>query len=86
MALIFPKSTDKYVRIGALVVGALVLGGAAFALYVGHPEVQRTGYMPAQPVPYSHKLHAGNMGMDCYYCHNTVFKAGLPRFRPRRPA
>ena len=37
MALIFPKSTDKYVRIGALIVGALALGGGAFALYVSNP-------------------------------------------------
>ncbi|MGE5648189.1 MAG: cytochrome c3 family protein [Acidobacteriota bacterium] len=30
------------------------------------------GYEPVQPVPYSHKLHAGNLGMDCRYCHSTV--------------
>jgi hypothetical protein len=30
------------------------------------------GYQPVQPVPYSHKLHAGNLGIDCRYCHSTV--------------
>lgn len=25
-----------------------------------------------QPVPYSHKLHAGDLGIDCRYCHSTV--------------
>jgi hypothetical protein len=76
MALIFPKSTDKYVRIGAAIVGAMVLGGAAFALYVSNPWVLKTGYQPVQPVPYSHKLHAGDLGMDCYYCHYTANKSG----------
>jgi menaquinone reductase, multiheme cytochrome c subunit len=76
MALIFPKSTDKYVRIGALIVGALALGGGAFALYVSNPYVLKTGYSPIQPVPYSHKLHAGDLGMDCYYCHYTANKSG----------
>jgi hypothetical protein len=28
--------------------------------------------MPNQPVAYSHALHAGELGMDCRYCHNVV--------------
>ena len=75
MALIFPKTTDKYVKIGAAVVAFLALGGAATAVYIGHPEVIMTGYAPIQPVPYSHKLHAGDLGMDCYYCHYTANKS-----------
>ena len=30
------------------------------------------GYRPKQPVPYSHKLHAGDLGIDCRYCHVGV--------------
>ena len=74
MALIFPKSTDKYVKIGAAVLGLLAAGGGALAMLVGYPKVIMTGYQPVQPVPYSHKLHAGDLGMDCYYCHYTVNK------------
>lgn len=76
MALIFPKSTDKYVRIGGGILAFLVLTGAAGFTYFSHPKVLDTGYTPQQPVPYSHKLHAGNLGMDCYYCHSTVEKSG----------
>jgi NAD-dependent SIR2 family protein deacetylase len=39
------------------------------------------GYAPEQPVPYSHQLHAGQLGMDCRYCHNNVERsayAGVP--------
>lgn len=31
-----------------------------------------TGYSPEQPVPYSHELHVGKLGMQCQYCHNQV--------------
>jgi menaquinone reductase, multiheme cytochrome c subunit len=75
MALIFPKSTDKYLKIGAAVLGLLAAGGGALAMFVGYPKVIMTGYQPEQPVPYSHKLHAGDLGMDCYYCHYTVDKS-----------
>lgn len=30
------------------------------------------GYAPVQPIPYSHALHVGELGMDCRYCHTTV--------------
>jgi len=75
MALIFPKSTDKFLRIGAAVAGFLVLTGGALGLYATWPSNLKTGYTPVQPVPYSHKLHAGELGMDCYYCHYTVTKS-----------
>jgi mono/diheme cytochrome c family protein len=38
-------------------------------------------YQPSQPVAYSHKLHAGNMGIECKYCHHSAEKskhAGIP--------
>ena len=35
-------------------------------------ETTEVGYRPDQPVPFSHKLHAGQLKMDCRYCHTTV--------------
>ena len=38
-------------------------------------------YQPSQPIAYSHKLHAGNMGIECKYCHHSAEKskhAGIP--------
>jgi hypothetical protein len=69
---IFPKSADRYFRIG--LIGVLAGAGVATALgmYLLHPQRIETGYTPRQPVPYSHKLHAGNLGMDCRYCHTAV--------------
>jgi hypothetical protein len=75
MALLFTKSADKLVRIiGAVVALGAVCGVGAYTV-LSHPQVVEVGYSPTQPVPYSHKLHAGNLGMDCTYCHYTVTKA-----------
>ncbi len=40
--------------------------------YGASPRTTNVGYRPVQPVPYSHALHAGQLGIDCRYCHNTV--------------
>lgn len=33
------------------------------------------GYAPDQPIPFSHKIHAGEMNMDCQFCHAGVEKS-----------
>lgn len=47
---------------------------AAFTLtyFISRPERDGIGYAPTQPIPFSHKLHAGEMGIDCQYCHTGV--------------
>ena len=79
--VIFPKWTNSL----PLVLGAIAaLAGAAVAAGVTiylTPKYTRAGYQPVQPVPFSHKIHAGQLGMDCRYCHNGVEKswfANLP--------
>jgi mono/diheme cytochrome c family protein len=40
-----------------------------------------TGYKPEQPIKFSHKIHAGENGISCEYCHSGVLKskvAGVP--------
>jgi len=39
------------------------------------------GYEPAQPIAYSHRLHAGDLKIECMYCHSGADKsrhAGIP--------
>lgn len=39
------------------------------------------GYQPKQPIWFSHKIHAGQNGINCVYCHNSAEKgkaAGIP--------
>jgi hypothetical protein len=44
--------------------------------YYMTPKYTRVGYAPIQPVPFSHKKHVGELGLDCRYCHNTIDTAG----------
>ncbi|MCW5979694.1 MAG: cytochrome c3 family protein [Bryobacteraceae bacterium] len=39
------------------------------------------GYEPVQPIAYSHRLHAGELQVDCLYCHSGAEQsrhAGVP--------
>jgi len=39
------------------------------------------GYAPKQPIDYSHRVHAGELGIDCMFCHSAADKsrhAGIP--------
>ena len=72
MALIFPRWTN-YIPLGLAIAGPVLLGSVVFSIwYWGSPWYTDVGYAPEQPVPFSHQLHAGELGMDCRYCHNTV--------------
>lgn len=45
------------------------------------PVNNQQGYMPEQPVAFSHAVHAGQYGLDCQYCHVGAEKsrhAGVP--------
>jgi len=71
----FPKASDLVMKVGGLVLGLGMLTGVGAYVYFSYPTVIDTGYQPMQPVPYSHKLHVGQLGLDCFYCHSTVYKA-----------
>ena len=72
MTVLFPKWTNHIpalLALGAGVVGLSVVFIVSFWFSPKHTDV---GYQPFQPIPYSHKLHAGSLGMDCRYCHRNV--------------
>ncbi len=79
---IFPRSLNKLPMIlgavGSVVPAALVL---LVWYYVG-PKHFQVGYAPEQPVPYSHRLHVGQLGMDCRYCHTNVESAAKAMIPP----
>jgi len=66
-------------------VAACVLALAVVAAGCDYAEVNALGlhknYKPVQPISYSHKLHAGDLRIDCKYCHfgaETSKAAGIP--------
>ena len=72
MAQVFPRWTNELplrIAAGSVVAIGLVVGGI---WYYFSPRYTDVGYQPVQPVAYSHKLHAGELGINCLYCHATV--------------
>jgi hypothetical protein len=72
LAQIFPRSANRLpllLAAGALLVPA---GAGAFVWYFFSPRFLEAGYRPIQPVAYSHRLHAGELQIDCRYCHASV--------------
>jgi hypothetical protein len=80
--LIFPRWADKALAIAALTIVLALIYLIAILVYLFAPGTQRAGYQPVQPVPYSHQQHAGILGMDCRYCHNTVEVAAMAAVPP----
>ena len=69
---VFPRWLNALrVLAGALALAAGVYVVALFA-YGASPKTLSAGFAPEQPVPFSHALHAGELGLDCRYCHTTV--------------
>jgi hypothetical protein len=82
LAQIFPEWTNRiplWAGVAGPVVGLLVV---ASVWYFGSPEFTDVGYRPPQPVAYSHKLHVGEMGLDCRYCHASVEVSSVANVPP----
>ncbi len=64
------------VLLASAFIASLVSLGAAWRL-----PGNNQGYEPAQPLAYSHRLHAGDMKIACVYCHSGAERsrfAGIP--------
>lgn len=72
MAQLFPRWTNHLGMIIAVGVPVVVTALSLSVWYWFSPKFTDVGYAPEQPVAFSHQLHAGEMGMDCRYCHTTV--------------
>ena len=82
MSQIFHPSTNTLSRLsifgGVILVVLLV---AALAAINESPYITEVGVAREQPVPFSHKHHVGDDGIDCRYCHTSVEQssfAGIP--------
>ena len=80
--MIFPKWTNWIAPFLLFnVVAALGLGVFIFWYWLS-PKNLEVGYQPSQPVNYSHQLHAGQLNIDCRYCHYTVEEAAHAAIPP----
>ncbi|MEE8452186.1 MAG: cytochrome c3 family protein [Thermoguttaceae bacterium] len=68
----FPEWIDRTRPLMGALAAIVPLYLVGIVYYGGSPQTTDVGYAPVQPVPFSHALHAGDLGIDCRYCHNTV--------------
>ncbi len=71
-----------------IIVTVILLVGLGYSLVVlafgmsdWRPPGDQQGYSPEQPITYSHRLHAGELGIDCKFCHSAAEHgkyAGIP--------
>lgn len=83
MAQLFRPGANTLARL--LVAGA-VLGVPLLLLLAGivarSDATTGEGRIVEQPVPFSHQHHAGELGIDCRYCHTGVEKAAFAGIPP----
>ena len=84
MAQIFPPWWNKLPLAAALVGSIVPVLAVAGVWYFFSPSYTDVGYQPAQPVPYSHKLHVGELGLDSRYCHAWVESSADANVPPTR--
>jgi hypothetical protein len=82
VAQIFPRWTNYIPHVAGAVAPLLLCGTVGAFWYWASPAYTDVGYQPKQPVPFSHKLHAGELGLDCRYCHATVELAARAAIPP----
>lgn len=81
-AQLFPPAADTWLRL-FLLGTAIILLGLALGIwdYTNSSYVTAAGWVEDQVVPFSHKHHVADDGIDCRYCHSgveTSADAGLP--------
>jgi len=85
MAQIFRPTTNTLARLsivgGGLVVVVLLLSVAGF---VYSSFMTGVGVARRQPVPFSHKHHVADAGIDCRYCHTSVEAAAFAGIPPTK--
>ena len=77
-------SRNKQKTLSAGLFFILAVSLALFVFFISSNQLvlgYNINYQPDQPFPFSHKLHAGEYGIDCRYCHTSVEQgrhAGVP--------
>jgi hypothetical protein len=79
---IFPRSMNRLPIVAGLAAALALPGVVAFVWYYFSPWYTHVGYQPKQPVPYSHRFHVGQLGIDCRYCHVNVERSAVAMVPP----
>ena len=72
---------DRAFRLVLPVAAVAILLTVVAVGWFTQPDRFEKGYAPIQPIPYSHRLHAGTLKIPCQYCHVNATRsrvAGVP--------
>lgn len=64
---------NKFVLTSIIIIA--VSGGSLKLIQAARGVSLHPGYMPEQPIKFSHKLHAGQQEINCQYCHSGASKS-----------
>lgn len=83
MTQIFRRSADTWLRVGLLLLIVGLSGGLLVALTLEGTDY-RTGrnWVVEQPLLFSHAHHAGELKIDCRYCHSAVQSSAMASLPP----
>ncbi len=73
---------DHSIRIRLPITIFVIIASFALTYFASKAERDQVGYSPDQPIKFSHKLHAGQMKIDCQYCHTGVEKSRVAMVPP----
>jgi hypothetical protein len=80
MTQVFSRRAELGVKLALAALVVVAVATVALLAGLGHNGTGEVAAI-AQPIPFSHKHHVGDDGLDCRYCHTTVETsafAGLP--------
>jgi hypothetical protein len=82
MTQLFTRRASRLMRVSLLVLPLLVAAVlVSLYFYLRSDVAWSVGVAAPQPIPFRHSLHAGELALDCRFCHSSVenaASAGMP--------
>ena len=83
MGQLFKKRANAIAKAAVIGVPLVIIGGSsAWYAFARSDFLTRVDVPIEQPVPFSHKHHVGDDGIDCRYCHTSVEHSGFAGLPP----
>jgi len=83
MPQVFHRSSNTLARLSIVTGAALLVSSVLIGSNLSRsPYVTKVGAPVDQPVPFSHKHHVKELGIDCRYCHSTVETSAVASVPP----
>jgi hypothetical protein len=82
MPQIFSRAANTFAPVSIALIVFLLIGGVLMVMGLDRSEyITEVGVAKVQPIQFSHRHHAGQLGIHCAYCHSSVEVssfAGIP--------